>query len=97
MSWEGSWKEGECKRGVGSPWQRMLGELLSRGRRRAWRSGEVRLGKIGFVWDRCEDEDETRGCEWERERIIRINRRVRMSRCWAKGFGSIWSYLEGLV
>ena len=68
MSWEGSWKEGECKRGVGSPWQRMLGELLSRGRRRAWRSGEVRLGKIAFVWDRCEDEDETRGCEWERER-----------------------------
>lgn len=55
------------------------------------------MGKIGFVWDRCEDEDETRGCEWERERIIRINRRVRMSRCWAKGFGSIWSYLEGLV
>lgn len=57
---------------------------------------EVTLGELGFVWERCADEEETGGCKCEGEGL-RIGRRMRSAGAWAKGFvlfGPLWRALS---
>lgn len=57
---------------------------------------EVTLGELGFVWERCADEEETGGCKCEGEEL-RIGRRMGISRCLGQGLRSIWPSLAGLI
>lgn len=52
--------------------------------------GGVRLRELGFVWGRCEDEEEPGSCEG-----ARIIQRVSLSL--GHGLRSIWPLLGGLV
>lgn len=73
-------------------WPRMRGEVLRGQRGRARRSRDMRLGELGFVWERCEDEEETGSREG-----ARIIRWVRTSLSLGQGLRSIWPFLGGLV
>lgn len=78
----------------GSSWRRKLGEVLTEG---AGEAGEVGgdIGELGFVWERCADE-ETGGYKCE-GKGLRISGRMRISRCLGQGLRSIWPSLAGLI